>query len=391
MAGLPPLLGFIGKELIYEAKVQSPGLGFLILILGVISNIFMVSVSLLFLSKVFLGKPKTYIKQPGLNHGLFLIGPLVLAMFSLGFGLFPNLLSSIIEPALNAIHAEEIQIKLKLWHGFNQVLLLSIFTVAIGVVLFFFINRNNKLLCKWRMLNSRIISIRLTDVFTNSIDGFIAFSSKYTKYIQHGYHRYYLLTIIAFTSVLLWIQVFFTRGWELVSEFTLNPLYISGLVIVIAISAVFSAVSKSRISTIVSMGVTGYGISLIYMYYSSVDLAITQVIVETLIVVMFVLVLQKLPRFATLSKRISRMRDAIIALSFGAVMTVLALKSINVDFNNSISGFFMENSVAKAFGKNVVNVILVDFRALDTLGEVTVLTIAAIGVFTLLNFKTQKK
>ncbi|MBN1186942.1 MAG: DUF4040 domain-containing protein [Bacteroidales bacterium] len=391
MAGLPPLLGFIGKELIYEAKVQLPGLGFLILILGVLSNIFMVSISLLFLSKVFLGKSKTYIRQSGLNNGLFLLGPAVLAMFSLGFGLFPDLISTLMEPALNVIRAEEIQIKLKLWHGFNQVLLLSVFTIVMGVVLFFFINRNNKLLHNWRLLNSRIITIKLTDVFTKSIECFIEISSKYTKYIQHGYHRYYLLTIIAFTSVLLWIQVYFTRGWELASECTLTPFYISGLVIVIAVSAVFSAVSKSRISTIVSMGVTGYGISLIYMYYSAVDLAITQVIVETLTVVMFVLVLQKLPRFATLSKRRTRIRDAIIALSFGSVMTVLALKAINVDFNNPISGFFMENSMTKAFGKNVVNVILVDFRALDTLGEVTVLIIAAIGVFTLLNFKTQKK
>lgn len=391
MAGLPPLLGFIGKELIYEAKVQSPGLGFLILILGVISNIFMVSVSLLFLSKVFLGKSKTSIKQFGSNNGLFMAGPLVLALFSLGFGLFPNLLTNIIEPALNVIRAEEIEIKLKLWHGFNQVLLLSLITVATGVILFFFVNRNDRFLCKWRMLNNRIFTIQLTDLFTKSIEGFVNFSGKYTKYMQHGYHRYYLLTIIAFTSVLLWLQVYFTQGWELASEFTLTPFYISGLVIVIAVSAVFSAVSKSRISTIVSMGVTGYGISLIYMYYSAVDLAITQVIVETLTVVMFVLVLQKLPRFETLSKRITRIRDAIIALSFGSVMTVLALKSINVDFNNSISSFYMENSATKAFGDNVVNVILVDFRALDTLGEVVVLIIAAIGVFTLLNFKTQKK
>lgn len=391
MAGLPPLLGFIGKELIYEAKVQSPGLGFLILIFGVLSNIFMVAVSLLFLSKVFLGKPKTYIKKLGLNHGLFLVGPTVLALFSLGFGLFPNLLSNLIEPALKVIRAEEIQLKLKLWHGFNQVLLLSIFTVFMGVLFFLFFNRNNNLLVKWRLLNSRIFTVKLTDIFTNSINSFISFSSKYTKFIQHGYHRYYLLTIITFTSVLLWIQVYFTRGWELASEFSLSPFYISGLVLIIAISAVFSAVSKSRISTIVSMGVTGYGISLIYMYYSAVDLAITQVIVETLTVVMFVLVLQKLPMFATLSKRKTKIRDAFIALSFGLVMTVLALKAINVDFNSPISGFFMENSISKAYGKNVVNVILVDFRALDTLGEVMVLTIAAIGVFTLLNFKTQKK
>jgi multicomponent Na+:H+ antiporter subunit A len=106
---------------------------------------------------------------------------------------------------------------------------------------------------------------------------------------------------------------------------------------------------------------------------------------------MFVLVLQKLPKFAQLSKRRSKIRDGIIALSFGSVMTVLALKAIHVEFNHPISDYFVENSYIKAYGKNIVNVILVDFRALDTLGEVVVLAVAAMGVYVLLNKKTQKR
>jgi len=84
------------------------------------------------------------------------------------------------------------------------------------------------------------------------------------------------------------------------------------------------------------------------------------------------------------------LRDFFIALSFGAVMTILALKAVNVNLSPTISDYFVENSYSKAFGENVVNVILVDFRALDTLGEVTVLTIAATGVFLLLKTKTKK-
>lgn len=137
------------------------------------------------------------------------------------------------------------------------------------------------------------------------------------------------------------------------------------------------------------MGVSGYGIALIFMFYSAIDLAITQIIVETLIVVMFVSILQRLPLFAKLSSKTSRLRDLVIALSFGAAMTMLTLKSINVEFNQPISNYMIENSYSKAFGKNVVNVILVDFRALDTLGEVVVLVVAALGVFVLL--KTKKK
>ncbi|MFW6246012.1 MAG: hydrogen gas-evolving membrane-bound hydrogenase subunit E, partial [Tangfeifania sp.] len=101
-------------------------------------------------------------------------------------------------------------------------------------------------------------------------------------------------------------------------------------------------------------------------------------------------ILQKLPRFAVLSSPRERLRDFFIALGFGSVMTILALKTVNVNLNPSISHYFIENSYSKAFGENVVNVILVDFRALDTLGEVTVLTIAATGVFLLLKTKNKK-
>ncbi|MBN2349998.1 MAG: DUF4040 domain-containing protein, partial [Bacteroidales bacterium] len=191
--------------------------------------------------------------------------------------------------------------------------------------------------------------------------------------------------------VLLWFQVYITRGWQTDISLTLKPLYISGLVGVIILSALYSALSESRISTIIAMGVTGYGISLIYLYYSAIDLAITQIIVETLTVVIFVMVLQKLPKFTNLSNRLTRLRDAVIALSFGGVMTVLALKAIHIEFNHPISDFFIDNSYIKAYGKNVVNVILVDFRAFDTLGEIVVLTIAALGVSMLIKTKIQNR
>jgi multicomponent Na+:H+ antiporter subunit A len=166
---------------------------------------------------------------------------------------------------------------------------------------------------------------------------------------------------------------------------TFQPFYIAGLAVVIILVAIASAVSKSRIVTIVAMGVAGYGIALIFLYYSAIDLAITQILVETLTVVMFMAILQRLPKFAVLSSKRTRIRDLIIALSFGSVMTILAFKAVNVNLNRPISDFFLENSYTRAFGENVVNVILVDFRALDTMGEVTVLTLAAVGVYLLLS------
>ena len=391
MAGLPPLLGFLGKELIYEAKVQSPGIASLVLILGVTSNVFMVAVSLFFAQKVFLGKPNTFEKTPNEKGAAFLIGPGILALLSLVLGLFPgDLGTAVIKPALSVVSSEVVDVKLKIWHGFNQVFFLSLLTIVLGVSLFLAMLKRKKLLDVWRKVNSVIFSIELDEVFTWVMEKFVKISQLKTKTVQHGYHRYYILTIIVFTSLLLWFQVFVIRSWDFGIPFTLKPFYISGLAVVILFATITSAVSKSRIVSIISMGVAGYGISLIFMYYSAIDLAITQILVETLTVVMFMAILQRLPRFAVLSSKRTRLRDFVIALSFGAVMTILAIKAVNVNLNPTISDFFIENSYSKAFGENVVNVILVDFRALDTLGEVTVLTIAATGVFLLLKTKNKK-
>lgn len=388
MAGLPPTLGFLGKELIYEAKIDSPGIASLVLILGVAANTLMVAVSMYFMFKVFLGKEGAYPKQPNEKGFLYLLGPGVLTLLSLLLGLSPAVLGDeLVEPALSSIRKEMIDVELKLWHGFNDVFLLSMLTVMLGMIIFIVALNKKQFLVKWRLINERIFTIKFTNIFYQLLDGFLNFSERNTKRLQHGYHRFYILTVILFTSALLWFEIYVTRNWVLDTQFSLTPLYVSGLVVIISCAAFYAAIAHSRIATIISMGVSGYGISLIYLYFSAVDLAITQILVETLVVVMFVLVLGRLPFFETLSNKLTRVRDFIISLIFGSAMTVLALKALNVEFNHSISDIMLQNSFVMAHGKNVVNVILVDFRALDTLGEVTVLIIAALGVFVLLKTK----
>jgi multicomponent Na+:H+ antiporter subunit A len=391
MAGLPPMLGFLGKELIYEAKVQSPGIASLIFIFGVISNIFMFAVSMRILFKVFLGKPKKMYEISKSKSVMFVLGPAILVMLSLFFGLFPNVLGkSILEPAMSVIYSEIVEIKLKLWHGLNYVLLLSIFTVAAGAALSVLLIKKEKLIQQWQKFNQVVFPIKFPMVFSKGIENFVALSVKKTKLVQHGYNRLYILSIILFTSILLWFQIYITWGWKLEIEPSFQPFYIFVLVLIMILSTVNSLLTRSRISAIIAMGVTGYGLSLIYLYYSAVDLAITQILAETLTVVMFMLILQRLPVFAKLSSNATKIRDLAISLFFGSAMTLLALKAIHVDFNNPISEFFVTNSYSKAFGKNVVNVILVDFRALDTLGEVTVLVVAALGVTVLLRKEKTK-
>lgn len=392
MAGLPPMLGFLGKELIYEAQVVLPGMGTLILVLGVISNILMVAIALVFFYRIFLGKEGDFPRTPDEKSVAFLAGPVLLALASLFFGLFPRILgSTLIESAVEVIHGQPIEVELKLWHGFNQVFFLSLITVFLGLSLSVLLIRKRKLQEHWRRMNDRFFTIRFTDVFSGALEQFIRFSERKRDVIQHGYHRYYIMTIILVAAVLIWIQVDYTRGWTMVTGFTFQPFFISGLVVVIILATLYSTLSRSRLATIMALGVSGYGISLIFLYYSAIDLAMTLILVETLIVAMFVLILQRLPRFARLSSRLTRIRDLAIALVFGSVMTVVALRAIRVEISPPISDFFIRNSYPEAFGKNVVNVILVDFRALDTLGEVTVLTVAALGVSFLLGLRHMKK
>jgi multicomponent Na+:H+ antiporter subunit A len=391
MAGLPPLLGFLGKELIYEAKIQLPGIASFILVLGFISNVFMLAVSLFLAQKVFLGKVSNYRTPPDEKNFAFLAGPAILVLLSIILGLFPgNLGTALIKPALTVVSSESVEVELKLWHGFNRVLLLSLLTILTGIILFWFMLAKNKLLEFWRRVNSTLFSTQLEDVFAWLIGKLINFATIKTRTVQHGYHRYYILTIIVFTTILLWIQVYLTRFLNFDIPFTIKPFYLTGLTLVIILASIVSTFSRSRVITIISMGLAGYGIALVFLYYSAIDLAITQILIETLTIVMFMAILQRLPRFAVLSSRHTRLRDLLIALSFGAVMTILALQAAEVNLNRAVSGFYSETSLTKGFSENIVNAILINFRALDTLGQVIVLTIAAIGVCLLLSPKRKK-
>ena len=219
MAGIPPMLGFLGKELIYEAKVQSPGIASLVLVFGVISNVLMVFVSLFFVRKVFLGQQKEHKNTPNEKGLLLLVGPIILVSLSMFFGLLPGAISTLIEPALSLIRVESVEVKLKLWHGFNDVLLLSMLTLLLGTLLLTISIRKKLFIHHWRKLNDKIFFISLSKSFTRGIEYFTAFSRLKARKVQHGYHRYYVLSIIVFTSILLWIQIFVTGEWKINNEF----------------------------------------------------------------------------------------------------------------------------------------------------------------------------
>jgi multicomponent Na+:H+ antiporter subunit A len=161
-----------------------------------------------------------------------------------------------------------------------------------------------------------------------------------------------------------------------------------GLVL-LAIAATVQA--RSRLTAIAALGVVGYGVALLFVLFGAPDLAMAQFLIETLTVILFVSVFYYFPRAADPTTGPARLRDGVVAVAFGGLMAVLVLVAHAEQFAPSISDYYLRESVPQAHGRNVVNVILVDFRALDTLGEITVLAAAGVGVFTLLGLRTGKE
>jgi multicomponent Na+:H+ antiporter subunit A len=166
--------------------------------------------------------------------------------------------------------------------------------------------------------------------------------------------------------------------------------YEAGLAVLILLAALASVGSRSRLGAVAALGVVGFSVGLIFILFGAPDLAMTQFMIETLTVILFVLVFYHLPRFARLSSRAARIRDLIVAAMAGSTMTALVLVASSVQLHRPISDYFAENSQPLAHGRNIVNVILVDFRGIDTLGEITVLAVAGVGVYALLKLRLAK-
>lgn len=159
------------------------------------------------------------------------------------------------------------------------------------------------------------------------------------------------------------------------------------MIALILMAAAFAVTTRSRFASIMSLGAMGFSVALIFVHFSAPDLGITQVLVETLTVLLLVLVLVRVPGFVQFSSRSERTRDACVALFAGFVLSWIVLAALPLQWAPSIAEYFIENSYELGKGRNIVNVILVDFRALDTLGEIFVLAIAALGVYSMVKLK----
>lgn len=385
-AGIPPSFGFIGKDLIYEATLHMDHWSGLFTAAAVITNVLLLWAGFVVGLKPFTGKTHEAFQKIHLPSPMMWIPPLILAVLGVVFGLFPGLISeSFIGKIHQSVYVTSLgKPHLKLWHGFNFVLLLSAVTIASGLLLYFILKPAKK----YEPLLAALGFISPISIFRKGWKLFLKVSSKYTNILQFGLLRFYLMIILLFLITMLGYKLItgvpIRFSWSHFSPVSFYEGVIAGMMLV---SILLVVVSRSRLFAVAAMGVVGYALCLLFMDFGAPDLAMTQFTIDTLTVVLFVLVLYNLPKYLNYSNPPARIRDSLIGIAFGLIVIWLALEVIQEPLNRETSKFYAENAYVLAKGKNVVNVILVDFRGLDTLGEITVLTVAALGVFSLLRLQ----
>ncbi|WP_035769128.1 Na+/H+ antiporter subunit A [Arthrobacter castelli] len=382
MAGLPLLAGFVAKETVYSAFVHqaTSGAGMVMLAGIVIGSILTFAYSGRFVWGGF-----------GIKQGIartdfapaskqLLVAPLVLTAGTILFGIHPGPVNGWIEPYMRQFPDGPADPYLAIWHGFNLPLLLSGVTVAAGVLLF---------------LGGRAVSrfqARFRPVFDaergyRTIIGLLDETAVWvTGRTQRGSLLFYLFVILT-TAIVVPLSAF------LLGEAPLMPTHwrwfdspvqaVAGLGIILG--AIGAIRANKRFLAVLMVSVTGYGIALIFALQGAPDLALTQMLVETMVLVAFVLALRSLP--AKVWRREAarhRVLRAGIGITFGLVMMLMTMAAMGSRTAMPISLRFPELAYRIGEGKNIVNVTLVDIRAWDTFGEISVLAIAATGVASLI-------
>ncbi|QCJ40860.1 Na+/H+ antiporter subunit A [Bacillus sp. S3] len=398
MAGLPPFNGFLSKEMFFTAVVNASNMtvfnadhiGLAIPIIAWVASVFTFVYSMVLVFKTFRGKNKPeklgkVVHEPpiGMLVSPFVLGSLVIIIF-----FFPNVLSKyLLKPAWYAVlptlaNAGELKVKISPWHGWNTELFMTIGVIIIGTLLYIYLR-------KWyRVYRFYPENLTLNNLYNFSLERMENISGSLTNKYMTGFIRDYLVYIFAFIIVVVGGAMWLFDGFSFdpSNDAPVN-LFETGLVVAMVIAALTVLVSKNRLTAIVAVGALGFLVSFFFVLFRAPDLALTQLVVETVTTALFLLCFYHLPQ---LRKEISRVRfkavNALISIGVGVAVTIIALSANGNRLFESISGFY-ENSYELAGAKNIVNAILVDFRGIDTMLEILVLTIAGLGVYSLIKLR----
>jgi multicomponent Na+:H+ antiporter subunit A len=382
MSGLPPFFGFIAKEWVYKGTLDG-SLPLVLTAVAILGNALMFAVAFLVGFKPFFGKPGDTPHKPHEGSLGLWVGALTLATLSLFFGLFSGFAETFfVGPAANAVAGIPLAVDLYLWGGFKAPVVASLITVTLGAFFFW----QSKRLSAWL---ARIVDALWgpDQGYDQFMDVVIGLARGVTRVLQTGQlRRYMLVTFLTLAIVLVLPQLLLGNGFEV--QWPPLDLLVWAVGLLALLGALAIPFTRSRLAAIMLMGVLGLSVAFVFLLFGAPDLAFTQLMVETLSVVILALVIARLPVFGTDWRGYPRfVRDAVIAGVIGGGMAVLLMSITAAPLDLTLSEFFSARSYTEAYGRNIVNVILVDFRALDTLGEIAVVAIAGVAVLGLLAFR----
>ncbi|WP_144510706.1 Na+/H+ antiporter subunit A [Bacillus sp. FJAT-22090] len=401
MAGLPLFNGFLSKEMFFAATVQImnaevfslQSFGIIFPIIAWIASVLTFVYCMIIIFKTFLGDVQPEKLDKPLHEAPIgmLISPMILSIFVVGIFFFPNILGTyLLRPAMGSIYPTFgdtgiLTPSIHAWHGVNSELLMTIGVVLVGALLY-------RLLKKWKPVYG-LLSTRYTfNAYYNNLLSFAESKSTIvTNKYMTGLLKDYLVYIYIFFIVTVGGFFFYSGAFSI--DFTSDVrirVYEVILVGVMAIAAMAMLFSKTRMTATLLNGVLGYSIAIFFVIFRAPDLALTQLVVESITTVLFLLAFSHLPDWKK-EKTTSRTKitNGIISIGTGAVVVLVAFAVLNYDQFESISTFF-ENAYELAGGANIVNAILGDFRGFDTMLEVVVLFIAGLGVYTMIKLRAKK-
>lgn len=384
LAGLPPMLGFLSKEWSYTAALNHP-YELPLLTVAVLTNALVLAAGfrvgiLPYLSSVPQNSAASTHERP---IGMWL-PPLILASLGCAFGLFCALLSPVVhEIALSVLATDTLPlVTFSLFHGFTLELALSLVTLLLGVGIL----RIHRLVPAARA-SVKSVPLTIEPVLSATLD----FARLQFNWFQSGSLRKYFQWVFLTTlGVVLYLLSFELPHPPSQSVLARPSLLVLGLSSILIIAAFFCCWARSLLISLGSLGVVGALIAVLFALFGAPDLAATQFVVEILTVMLLVVLLQRLPDFRERSSAGAEARDITIASCVGFMMTCFVLAAAEVQLGPPLAAWFLDHSVLLGHGRNVTNVILVDFRALDTLGEIVVLAVAGLGVYALIRSSRRK-
>ncbi len=389
MAGLPPLLGFLGKEAALGAALDARGLpagaaAALAAVIAIAGAAYVAMAARVGI-RPFAGgarRARRPVERAREAPAAMWLCPLVLASTGLGLGLAPELAGrALLEPAASAAAGRPVSLDLALWHGLGAPLALSALSVAAGALLY----AGRARLLRAAAPLAALAAWGPARGYERAIEALRWIAAAQTRALQSGHLRRYLLVAVAAAVGLVGAGLARGRGVAPPTSALRPEAYAHevGLAALLALAALAAGRLGARLSTIVGLGAVGFALVLIFAIFGAPDVAMTQVLVETLVVVVVVLVFLHLPPLRRLPA--GPARDALLAIAAGALVAALMLAATDTPWPEDIAAYYVEWSAPLAHGHNVVNTILVDFRAIDTLGEITVLAAAGYGARALLS------